>query len=74
MNGYKNEATWRVAMQIEHTPELYQLAQRCREGTYLELLSKAPLEFLAGGVMWYDEALDVVGLNELVHDIRRGDK
>jgi hypothetical protein len=72
---WTNENTWRVALQIKNTPELYQLAQRCHKaGTYLEFLSITQLDLLAGSVPWYDESLNVVELNELVHDIRRGER
>ena len=72
MQGWKNEQTWRVALQLRNTPELYQTAQRCREGTYLEFLSRAPLDQLTGGVAWWDESLDVTALNNLVRELRTG--
>jgi len=69
-NGWKNHATWNVALWIQNDEPLYRTAQDC--GSYLELrdlLREVGSTETPDGVAWNDSGLDIERLDELVEEL-----
>ncbi len=76
-NGWKNRATWNVALWIGNNPELYNLAKACKYGLkpYLTLVGilgssndGSPL-MTPDGTNWNDPSLDIEALNRMMREL-----
>jgi len=70
-NGWKNFATWNVALWLQNDYPLYQMARQWAEHGY-KSLSHQLTEISAetpDGVRWDDESLDVPRLNEMLAEM-----
>lgn len=70
MNGWKNHATWNVALWIGNDEGLYGLAKRA--GTYAafsEEMRELGSTETPDGVAWNDSALDIEALDEMISEL-----
>lgn len=74
-NGYKNYATWNVALWIQNDESIYSIAKEL--GDYFSLSEYMLMSDLVGelqhrtpdGVAWDDSTLDLNTLNNLVRNL-----
>lgn len=69
-NGWKNHATWNVALWIGNDEPLYRTALDC--GCYLDLvdiLRMSGSTETPDGVAWNDSGLDIPRLDELIEEL-----
>ena len=66
-NGWKNYATWNVALWIGNDEGLYNVA-KCA-GTYPEFVAVVGSTATDDDVAWNDETLDIDALNEMMGDL-----
>jgi hypothetical protein len=67
-NGWKNRATWNVALWIGNDEGLYNLAKECRD--YADFVRKIGGGKTPDGFCWNGKALDRKALNEVIREIR----
>ena len=69
-NGWKNHATWNVALWINNDESLYRTALLCKD--YAEFRECMELQWKGGFggtpdlVAWDDSSLDIEALNEMI--------
>jgi hypothetical protein len=73
-NGWRNYATWNVALWIGNDEGLYETAKGCRDySDFAEGMADArpdPIGFeTPDGVSWADSALDVAALDDLIREL-----
>ena len=72
-NGYKNRATWNVAMWIGNDETLYRMVINYgKEVNYKDFATNYLVYVSAGtpdGVAWLDESLDFDALDELLEEL-----
>lgn len=68
-NGWKNWATWNVALWLGNDEELYKTARRC--ATYAHLVDRFEvlgLFYTPDGASYNDPDLDIIALDQLLMD------
>ena len=69
-NGYKNYATWNVALWINNDESLYELAKLCVD--YKDFVNNIT-DLESGGtpdnISWFHADLDVDALNEIIKEL-----
>ncbi len=79
-DGWKNYATWNVALWIGNDEGLYSIARECRHRGYLEFVRRlndynqlTPIPPIAyqtpDGVAWNDSGLDIEALDEMIGEL-----
>lgn len=69
-NGYKNHATWNVALWINNDEGLYNFAKECGSyNAFRETMREVGYTETPDQVSYNDSALDVETLNELIQDL-----
>ena len=70
-NGWKNHATWNVALWIQNDVGLYNFAEEC--ASYQDFASDMRVYFdsveTPDKVAWNDSALDIERLDELITEL-----
>jgi hypothetical protein len=68
-NGWKNYASWNVALWINGNEEIYNLAGQCQSyDEFVQRLRKLSVVETPDGIAFNDSSLDKEALNELIHE------
>lgn len=74
-NGWKNYATWNVALWIDNGEGLYEIAKRYRGrgyGDFVNYLSELCLDGkfeTPDGIAWNDPSLDIGALDQMISEL-----
>ena len=69
-NGWKNWATWNVALWIQNDQSLYTAAKECRTySSLVNILEEFGRIETPDGAEWKDKDLDIPALDEMISDL-----
>lgn len=69
-NGWKNHATWNVALYIQNEYDLYQIAKGCR--SYTHFLARAglmPGSRTPDGISWHDPRISKREVSAMIKEL-----
>jgi hypothetical protein len=69
-NGWKNHATWNVALWIGNDQGMYEFAKECRDyQTFVDSMREVGYTETPDKVAYNDSGLDVERLDEMIRDL-----